>query len=228
MQRLESITEPILRLYCILPQEWGEAVVVGEYLIKIDPNDGHVDVRKDIARKLLQNPQKWSEKVIENPERFRRENQPVVTDRRKFLLKDPRTGRLLDDDEAMKMLSKTAAPTAAPDPLDALSTQLRAVPSDNVEVSSQLVDSDTAKQIAEAEESAQKAQTKKQAASKAADAEWPEVAADDPKDVLMATLKRLHDAKIPGVSIDLKKSRSKVEIFNQIKDAYDTLAKNAA
>jgi hypothetical protein len=109
-----------VKVLCKLPHEWGEKVFVNGQLLTISREDGTLDVDEETAALLLQNKNKYrdpskpekqpSKKPARAGETLADDELPPV------VLKDPRTGRELSDEETREVLRKAQEDAAASEP----------------------------------------------------------------------------------------------------------------
>lgn len=236
MEQVATIVTKVVRLYCKMPWEWGEAVTVGDALVKIDPNDGHLDVLETYAEKLLANPAKYGTEKITNPEKLARQQKADVGKKKEFMLRDPRTGRLLDDDEAMKLMSQPDARyttdgaykhgmgQAVTDPLVAQAAALANKPAPSRVIDAQAIEvqGSDGPPIANPEPAGEAVKAKVPAGEA-----WPVVALSDSKDKLISVVKRIAKEAIPGFTGDHKTVKTKADAIDYIEAAYEQMAKNA-
>jgi hypothetical protein len=102
-----------VKLICKLHREWGEKIFVSNVFYTIDKEDGSVDVPDEAAQRLLQNKSKWIDPtaVVKQPaKKTGGVLVPVPEDELPpVILKNPRTGEYLSDEETRVELARAQA-----------------------------------------------------------------------------------------------------------------------
>jgi hypothetical protein len=198
--------DTVKRLICKMHHEWGERVCVSGQILTIPKDTGTLEVDDEIAAKLLQNKDMWDDEATapkripgKRPMSFAEANPGVPN----VEIRDPKTGRILDDDEALRLLGKPSRTqeNKSADPIAAQAAELAAKPAPKAE--------EPPSPAVKAEEPPSD--------------DWPEVTMDDSKETLLGVLKSLEKA---GRNVDLgpKGTKSKASCFEQIEREYDAMS----